>query len=174
VPFIVRWPARVKKGKDCGYNICTTDLMATLADILDVELADNTAEDSKSFLPALLGKKLDDEARKGIVHHSDAGKFSIRAGDWKLVLSTGGGTRRKNPKDMPVINPADIELFDMENDPGESTNVQHLHPEVVEELKTLLARYIDDGRSTDGEVQANEPGKNWNQLEVLEGYLKNY
>lgn len=174
VPFIVRWPANVKKGKDSDYTICTTDLMATVADILDVELADNTAEDSKSFLPALLGKKLDDEAREGIVHHSDAGKFSIRKGKWKLVLATEGGTRRKNPKDKPVINPAELELFDMENDPGESTNVQHLHPEIVEDLKILLAKYIDDGRSTEGEVQANEPGKQWKQLEVLEGYVKKY
>ncbi len=174
VPFIVRWPDKVKKGKVSDYNICTTDLMATIADILNVELSDNMAEDSKSFLPVLLGEKLNNEARGGIVHHSDAGLFSIRKDKWKLVLATGGGSRRSNPKDKPVINPADIELFDMNNDPGELINVQHLHPEVVKELKVLLAKYIDDGRSTDGEIQANEPGKNWKQLEVLEGYVKNY
>jgi len=174
VPFIVRWPEKVKKETVNDYNICTTDLMATVADILDIELADNTAEDSKSFLPALMGKKLNDVERGGIVHHSDAGIFAIRKGKWKLVLATNGGTRRKNPKDKPVINPADIELFDMEKDAGETTNVQHLHPEVVDELKTLLAKYIDDGRSTEGSKQKNEPSKSWKQIEVLDGYVKNY
>ncbi|TLX71802.1 hypothetical protein E9993_19680 [Labilibacter sediminis] len=174
VPFMAQWPAKVKKNTITDYNICTTDLMATVADILGIELADNMGEDSKSFLPALLGKKLNDKERGGIVHHSDAGKFSIRKGKWKLVLATGGGTRRKNPKDKPVINPADIELFDMEKDAGEITNVQHLHPEVVKELKFLLAQYIDNGRSTEGATQKNELGKRWNQLDVLEGYVKNY
>ncbi len=62
----------------------------------------------------------------------------------------------------------------MDNDPGELINVQNLHPEIVEELKTLLAKYIDDGRSTEGAVQTNETGKQWRQLDVLEGYVKNY
>lgn len=174
VPFIVRWPQKVKAHTVSDYNICTTDLMATIADILDVELADNVGEDSKSFLPALLGKQLNDKERGGIVHHSDAGIFAIRYGKWKLVLANNGGTRRINPKDKPVLNPASIELFDMENDAAETTNVQHLYPEVVEELKILLAKYIDRGRSTDGSIQKNELGKQWDQLELLKDYLKIY
>jgi arylsulfatase A-like enzyme len=51
VPFIVRWPQAIKKGQVKEQTICTTDFMATFADILNLELADNEGEDSFSFLP---------------------------------------------------------------------------------------------------------------------------
>jgi len=173
MPFLVRWPDVVKEGTQCHQTICVTDFLATLADMLKVAIPDHVGQDSVSFFPALQGKPLPGSSERGIVHHSDAGHFSIRRGKWKLVLHEKGGTRRHNPKDGPVSNPAALQLFDMEKDPSETTNVQHLHREKVEQLSMLLANYIAKGRSTPGVPQENDPGKHWTQIEVLKKFLVN-
>jgi hypothetical protein len=149
--------------------------MATLAEFFGIKLPDNEGEDSVSFLPALKGEEIPNLGRRGIVHHSDSGEFAIRRGKWKLVLDDRGGSRRQNPKDKPVINSSDMLLFDMEKDAVESTNVSAEHPEVVTELKKLLADYINNGRSTPGAPQENDPitgRKKWTQTDVIKEYLK--
>jgi len=174
VPFLVRWPNGVKPGSVSDAIICTTDLMATAAELTGTELAENTAEDSVSFMPALKGKPIPGMAERGVVHHSDAGIFAIRRGKWKLLFDNKGGSRRRNPKDKPVINAADLLLFDMEKDAVESTNLSAEYPEVVESLKKLLAEYINNGRSTPGAPQANDPmdgKKQWKQIEIVKEYL---
>jgi arylsulfatase A-like enzyme len=174
VPFLVRWPAAVKPGSVSDAIICTTDLMATVAEISEIELPDNVGEDSVSFLPALKGRPIPGMAERGVVHHSDAGVFAIRRGKWKLLFDNKGGSRRKNPKDRPVINAADLLLFDMENDAVESTNLSAEYPEVVESLKKLLAEYINNGRSTPGAPQGNDPfpeNKKWTQVDRIREYL---
>lgn len=167
VPFLARWPAVVKPGTDSDQVICTTDLLATLAELHDTKLPDNSGEDSVSFLPALQGLEIPGNAIRGVVHHSDSGVFAIRRGDWKLIFDKAGGSRRNNPKDPPVKNPADIQLFNMDQDVGESTNVQHERPEVVQSLAGLLNQYIDQGRSTPGARQENDPGKRWPEIEIV-------
>jgi len=164
----------VKAGTVSDQLICTTDLMATIAEISGVELAENVGEDSVSFLPALKGKEVPNIGNRGVVHHSDSGQFSIRRGKWKLLFDDHGGSRRTNPKDKPVINSADLLLFDMEKDAVESTNVSSEHPEVVKELKMLLADYVNNGRSTPGPTQQNDPirgKKKWAQIDVVREYL---
>jgi hypothetical protein len=61
----------------------------------------------------------------------------------------------------------------MEKDEIESTNLSQEYPEVVKDMKMLLADYVNKGRSTPGAVQKNEPGKNWEQVEVIREFLKN-
>jgi arylsulfatase A-like enzyme len=173
VPFVVRWPAGVEGGSRSDAIICTTDLLATVADILGETLPDNAGEDSVSFLPALKGEAIEGNADRGIIHHSDVGVFAIRRGKWKLHLDNRGGSRRTNPKDPPVINSSEFLLFDMEADVAESTNLSDEHPEVVHELKQLLADLIQQGRSSPGQPQANDParGKEWRQLKPIADYL---
>jgi len=85
VPFVARWPGRIEPGSTSDEVICLTDLMATCAGILGVDLPADAGPDSFNILPALLGKKLDKPIRPAIVHHSCFGVFSIRAGRWKLI-----------------------------------------------------------------------------------------
>jgi arylsulfatase A len=173
VPFLARWPAVVKAGTDSEQVICTTDLLATVAELHDVELPGDAGEDSVSFLPALHGKLIPGNAERGVVHHSDSGVFAIRRGDWKVVFDKAGGTRRANPKDPLVKNPAEIQLFDMGNDPAESTNLQAAHPERVEALGRLLGEFIARGRSTPGPDRKHPEVKRWTQLEPIRRYLQN-
>jgi arylsulfatase A-like enzyme len=155
VPFIVRWPARVKAGTTSDQLLCLTDFMATAAAIVGAKFSDNAGEDSISFLPSLLGKK-DQRRREAIVHHSINGSFAIRERNWKLELCPGsGGWSVPRPgKDDTSKLPA-VQLYDLTNDIGEQHNLAEKQPEVVMRLTALLEKYVADGRSTPGEPQAN-------------------
>lgn len=155
IPFLVRWPGKVKAGAISDQLVCLVDLMATCADVLGVPLADNAGEDSVSLLPALLGnaKKA---LREAVVHHSINGSFAIRQGSWKLELCPdSGGWSSPKPGSPAARELPPIQLYDLAKDPGEKTNVHARHPEVVQHLTRLLEKYVADGRSTPGTPQIN-------------------
>jgi arylsulfatase A-like enzyme len=156
VPFIARWPAVAKPGATTGRTICHTDLLATCADLVGEKRTDDAGEDSESFLAALRGRD-EPPRREAVVHHSIDGRFSIRQSRWKLELCPGSGGWGK-PKDAEAIGQGlpPVQLYDMTADPGEKTNVQERHPEVVDRLSKLLERYVADGRSTPGATQRND------------------
>ncbi len=155
IPFIVRWPARVRPGTTCDQLICLTDLMATCADILGTTLPPDAGEDSVSILPALEGR-VDRPLREAVVHHSINGSFAIRQGKWKLLLcpdSGGWSTPRPGSAEARKLPP--VQLYDMAADAGEKVNLQDQYPEVVTRLTALLEKYVAEGRSTPGPPQAN-------------------
>lgn len=154
VPFLVRWPNRIKPGSVYGQTICHTDLLATCADILNARIPDNAGEDSVSVLPALLGKST--PLRKGTVHHSANGSFAIREDRWKLILGpdSGGWSFPRPGRDKTEGLPA-VQLYDLTADIGEGNNVQDKNPGVVKRLRKLLEKYVSEGRSTPGRSQKN-------------------
>ncbi|WP_139957652.1 sulfatase family protein [Flavicella sediminum] len=175
MPFLVRWPNKVKAGQVSDQLICTTDMMATCAELLGINLTDNEGEDSVSFLPALQSKPIKNIAERAVVHHSDKGIFSVRYGKWKLMFDNSGGSNRTDPrKDEAIKDNASILLFDMDNDATEDVNLASKFPEIVEKLKKKLAEVIKDGRSTEGKKIGNDPigkGIKWKELNVVEDYL---
>jgi arylsulfatase A-like enzyme len=155
VPFITRWPARIKAGSVCDDTICLTDLTATAAEITGFALPDNAAEDSVSILPDMLGTAAA-PVREATVHHSINGSFSIRQGKWKLELCPGsGGWSPPRPRSKGIKKLPAVQLYDLSCDIAETTNVQNKHPDVVKRLTALLQDYADQGRSTPGTPQEN-------------------
>jgi arylsulfatase A len=153
VPFIVRWPGKVSPGFKVKTPACHTDIFATCAAVLGRHLPDEAAEDSVSLLPAL--DLANGAPRKGLVMHSVNGSFAIREGPWKLCLCPGsGGWSDPRPGKEPADAPA-VQLFDLENDIGEKTNLAEKHPDVVERFTKLLEKWVNDGRSTPGKPQKN-------------------
>lgn len=148
VPFLVRWPEMVKAGGTCSDPTCLTDLLATLSEIVGKPLPKSAGEDSVSMLGNLIGIS-EGPAREATVHHSIDGTFAIRQGKWKLIEAPhSGGWSSPKPgekalyKDLPQV-----QLYDLEADPGEVKNLHDTNPEVVERLQALLKRYRDSGRS---------------------------
>lgn len=164
VPFIVHWPAKIKQSRTTPSIISTTDLMATLAELLSYELPENAGEDSFSFLPELMGEVNNTPIREAVVHHSIDGSFAIRKEEWKLILcpGSGGWSFPRTPDELKGL--PSMQLYNLENDPGEEQNLIDNHPEKVLELKTLLTTYIQNGRSTPGAVQKNDGPATWKQL----------
>ncbi len=165
VPCLVQWPERVKP-HTVGQTVCLTDFMATFAALIGRKLADNEGEDSYNLLPLLLKKNYRKTIREATVHHSIDGCFTIRKGDWKLLLAPGSGgwsePRPGNDKGLPAV-----QLYHIGSDPGEKTNVYAEYPEIVAELTGLMRKYIQDGRSTPGKPQQNDGNKNWKEIQKI-------
>lgn len=160
VPYIVRWPQKVKPATS-EQLLCTTDLFATLADILEVKIADNVAEDSYSFLPAL---KVASQATKrtSIVHHSINGSFAYRKDNWKVCFCAGsGGWSFPKPKSAEAKLLPPVQLYDLSNDIGEEINLQDQQPELVEQFRKEFETIVAQGRSTKGEKQTNDAPIAW-------------
>lgn len=155
VPFLVRWPDVVAAGSRSGQLICQTDLTATAAEILDIPLKDNEAEDSFSFLHALKQKNSPTK-RSSIVHHSINGSFAIREADWKLSLCAGSGgwsAPRPGPKNLAGLPP--LQLYNLTEDISETTNRFSSQRPLADILLGKLNAIVDQGRSTHGAPQSN-------------------
>lgn len=141
VPYVARWPGKVKAGTTWNHPICLNDLTATAVEIIGATIPANAAEDSVSMLPALLGSS-DAPTREATVHQSSSGDLAIRQGPWKLIFHTDGKR----------------ELFNLADDLSETKNVIEANGETVTKLTALMHRYIDRGRSTAGDAQKNDFG----------------
>jgi arylsulfatase A-like enzyme len=154
VPFIARWPGHIAPGSTSDQTICLTDVMATCAAIVGSRLPHKAAEDSYNALPALLGLAPQQPVRKYTLHQTISLALAIRRGPWKYLDHKGSGGNNYNsgklrPFALPEKAPdAPGQLYNLETDPGETTNLYFKHPEIVEELKSQLERYTQDGRST--------------------------
>ena len=127
VPWLARWPARIKPGKSDAL-VCQVDLLASLAALTGQKLPEDAGQDSVNVLPALLG-----ESPKGRdVLIEQAGKLSIRKGSWKYI-SPG-------PKAKPS---APGELYNLADDLAETRNLAADKPEIVAELRETLAKIRD-------------------------------
>ena len=154
VPFIASWPGAVKGGRTYNGTVSTTDVMATVAEVLGKKLADTAGEDSWSFLHALKGEEKDC-SKQAWIFHSGAGTFAIRKGKWKLITGNGSGGRGKTKEKTPG------QLYDMENDISEKNNLFEKHPQIVKELAAELETLVENGRSTLGAKQQNTGNTNY-------------
>jgi arylsulfatase A len=168
IPLIASWPGTIERGVRNKQFVELADFFATAADLTGFKTPESAGEDSYSMLPLLLGQDAPDY-RTFAVHNSISGKWAIRKGKWKLLLHSGSGGNRT---DAPE-NDDPVQLYDMESDPFETTNVYLAHSGMVTDLKALCEEQISRGRSTPGPAQQNDPDGNWVQLgELLE--LKAY
>jgi arylsulfatase A len=149
VPFIVRWPGKVKAGTVCNQLVYQADLIRTFADVFGVQLPDTAGEDSFSLMPLLKGE--DKPIRQNAVSASINGIPSVRSGTWKYIPAAGsGGWGKGGDQSQP------IQLYDLADDLGETKNLAATMPEKVAEMKALLEKLITNGRSTPGAQQKND------------------
>jgi len=168
VPFVARWPRKIRPGRVSDEVICTTDLMATLAEITGYTLPDAAGEDSYSLLPVFVDNYLSQPIREATVHHSIDGRFAIRQQEWKLILwpGSGGLSFPMNAADLEGL--PSYQLYNLKANPGEEINLVEEHPDRVRAMKKLLESYVLLGRSTPGEPQQNYNDTLWEQLEWMD------
>lgn len=156
IPFIVKWPGKIKPNTTNSQLICQTSLMATCAAITGADLDADEGVDSYSILPLLKNNKAKTDYEL-VVHHSINGKFSIRNKKWKLELTPGsGGWSAPTDKKAIMEGLPQIQLYNMKKDWGETTNVYKKHPRIVNRLTAELIRIVDNGRTTVGTSQKND------------------
>ena len=149
MPFIVRWPGRVKAGSVSDQTICFTDLLATFADVCGAKLPDGAGPDSFSFLPVLRGAHPSDQPIRGpiVMQAGSSSAMMIRSGGWKLInqLGSGGFSTPKTIKPDPD-DPAG-QLYNLRDDPAETNNLYLKHPEIVARLEAEMQRIVKAERS---------------------------
>jgi len=126
VPMIAKWPTKITPGSTTDHTSAFWDVMPTLANIVGAEVNENI--DGISFLPTLLGNK--EQKQHDYLYwefHEKGGRIAVRKGNWKGVKYN-------------VLNDSDanIELYDLSIDPGETNNLASEKPEIVKELTTIM------------------------------------
>ena len=167
IPLLITWPNEIAPGGVCDKIVCLSDFMATMADILDIELPESAGVDSISNLP--IWKDADcPSVREDVVHQSVLGHLSIRKGKYKLEMCAGSGgwsypVPGEETPDMPRF-----QLYDLGKDISEKVNVINDHPAIANYLREILVSYVKNGRSTSGANQPNNGPEIWDAISWME------
>ncbi|MEQ8555475.1 MAG: arylsulfatase [Cyclobacteriaceae bacterium] len=126
VPFIVRWPGTVKPGTKSDHISAFWDIVPTLKDLTESDYHINP--DGISFLPTLKGDNLAQQEHDYLYweFHEKGGRQAVRIGKWKAV------------KYEVFSGEADIELYDLSVDIGETNDLADQHPQIIEQVKTIF------------------------------------
>jgi arylsulfatase A len=126
VPMMARWPGVIAPGSATDHISAFWDVMPTVAEIAGAEVPADV--DGISFLPTLRGDG--NQAEHEYLYwefHERGGRQGIRKANWKGVKY-----------DINKIANAKLELYDLEADPGETTDLASKYPAIVKELETLM------------------------------------
>jgi arylsulfatase A-like enzyme len=147
VPFIARWPGKIKPASTSDETLCLTDLLATMAALVGAKLPDDSAEDSFNFLPILLGEKPARPIRDCLIYHSFYGSFGIRQGPLVLTPTLGSSGFSRPALVRPFPGGPEGQLYNLKDDPGQTKNLWLAQPDQVRRLMELLEKAQKDGRT---------------------------
>ncbi len=131
VPMIVRWPGKVAKGSSTDFVVGFEDFLPTLGAIGGGTIPKNI--DGIDFTPTLLGKT---QAPRPFLYREFSGyggQQSVHFGKWKAVRQKLHNRKAKGPINI------NTELYDLEKDPNETTNVAAENPHAIEQAHKLFA-----------------------------------
>lgn len=151
VPFIIKWPNKIKAGAVTDEVISQVDIMATLASITKTKLPSTSAPDSYDISPVLFNEKYSTPLREATVQNTKNQVFALRQGKW-LFINNKNGHHTKAPKSYNQQHDfksftTDTLLFDLEKDPGQRDNLHSKYPEKISAMKQLLKKYQSQGYS---------------------------
>lgn len=160
VPAIVSWPGYIPEGKVTDQVATSMDLMPTIAHIIDSELPEDVVIDGHNVWPILSGKSGAESPynKTPLYFYIDENLQAVRLGPWKLhiphnylgVGKPGAGGAMGEYKTGKI----GLSLFNLKEDPGETTNLADEYPEVSERLMG----FIESGRKELGDAITGTPG----------------
>lgn len=151
VPFIARWPGRIRAGTVVSEPAMTIDLLPTIARALHAP-APPLPIDGCDITALLTGEPGARSPHDALLFHYHAGHLeALRAGRWKLHLPHSYRTLREGerardgvPVEYDYGARIELSLFDLVDDPGETRNVAAEHPALVERLCALAERAVQE------------------------------
>jgi arylsulfatase A-like enzyme len=160
VPFIARWPGRIAPGARAPQLIANVDMLATVAAIVGYERKTGEGIDSVNVLPALLGNPGKPVREEVVLAPFSPRQLALRRGRWLYIQGQGSGGFDNGLKEIAfthqqnsditsdgIIKPdaPPVQLYDLETDPLESTNVCRQQPEVLRTMQSLLEKIWNAG-----------------------------
>ncbi|MEM7384348.1 MAG: sulfatase [Verrucomicrobiota bacterium] len=132
VPCIMRWPGTIPAGTVCTEIAATIDLMPTLASICGGSLPAGRRIDGKNIWPLMAGETGAKTPHEAYFFYKGQRLESIRSGPWKMRL---------RPRNRKKHQTAGAELYNLENDIRETTNLAGERPVVVKKLKAVMEAF---------------------------------
>ncbi|MFI3267333.1 MAG: arylsulfatase [Rikenellaceae bacterium] len=150
-PFIVSYNGVTEKGKISDRLVSQTDIIATVADLIDVNYNRRYAEDSFSFIDEIMPDKEVKDVRDMAIHHSADGELALRYENWVFIMDKTGSCTPEPSWFREELGAEKLdtafELFDLDTDPAQTRNVIKENPEVADKLRNLLFEYVYKGRT---------------------------
>jgi arylsulfatase A-like enzyme len=152
VPCIVRWKGKIAPGGESTRITGFEDWLPTLLELAGARQIVPGGLDGISFAPTLFGR--DQEPRPFLYREitESGGQQCVRVGDWKAVR------QNLNPGPKARLEPGRVELYNLQEDPSETTDVAASHAGVVERMSVLLNEQhvkseVFPMRALDGDAQ---------------------
>lgn len=141
VPFIARWPKKIKGGAVNSNIICLVDIIATIAELTGEKLQENEGEDSYSFLQNLLDNNSPEVRNSLTLVSGRTGALVVRKGDWKYL--EGADPKNFDQTQSPnsyseIPNYLLPQLYNLREDLYEKNNKYEKLPGKVSELREIL------------------------------------
>jgi arylsulfatase A len=139
---VMWWPGKIPAGTTCSVPAMTIDILPTVAGLIGAKLPDHKI-DGRDIWPLMAGEDGAESPHEAYFMYYGKQLQAVRSGKWKLHFPHGYRTMAGKPGGREGI-PADYsqakigkELFDLDADIGETTDVASKHPEIVERLSAL-------------------------------------
>jgi arylsulfatase A-like enzyme len=123
VPFAAKWPAKFPQGTEYDQPVISLDIFGTIAALSGAPLDPNRPLDGVDLTPYVTGQANGRPHEMTMMRKFDSGSFMIRSGNYKLVIP---GRDEK------------VQLYNLNEDIGESTNIASKNPEIRDQLKQKL------------------------------------
>lgn len=184
VPCVMWWPGRIPAGTKCSTPAMTIDLLPTIAHLTGAKLPDHPI-DGRNIWPLIAGEPGAASPHEAYYFYWGNELQAVRMGRWKLHFPHAyrtlagqppgsGGTPSKYTQDKIGLS-----LFDLESDPGETTDVAGQHPDVVARIQSLADKMRADlgdsarkqegsGRREPGRLEPGDPRFHWKPGQPLD------
>ena len=140
VPYIFQWKGKIPSGITCDERITGVDLYPSLLKLANITPPQDHILDGADISPLLLNKAADFIAKDIFCYYPKYAKISKKTkrwiDSWRNVIYSGD----LKLIEYPEYN--EYELFDLNNDPFEKTNLASKHPEKLETLKNKLHTWL--------------------------------
>ena len=143
VPALVNWPGRVPKGKFVNEVVMTGDILPTVCHLTGAQLPTDRTIDGRNIWPVLTEGA---HSPHDYICWTEGPQLAIRRGNWKLVMH--GIVHDGSPTgEQPLQGDDAIFLSNLDEDPGESRNLRHEHPDITDQLQTLVTQWRENVKS---------------------------